>query len=316
MGRPNEAEIQLEGVPTTALLDTGSAISTVSEEFFKVHLKHLQLHSIDGLLKVECANGQPLPYLGYIKTDVIATGLEDTTYPCLLLVVPGTSYNASTPVLLGTNFLCKVKENCDQHDYMRRVNKHTAWQLAVKSITLQDKQLTKNCNRIAVVRSAERDRMIVHPNEQVTVRGYIDRAQPYHKTCALLQPHTDTDCLLDLTPSLISYAYRETEPVQVTFSNVTTHTVTLNPKTVLCEVQPVTITELDDLPEEVRQNLFSQIDIDSEHLSAEQQEEVQNLVSEYHDIFSKHDEDVGLTSRVRHRIDLSEELLFVYVAGS
>ena len=93
-------------------------------------------------------------------------------------------------------------------------------------------------NRIAVVRSAEHRRVIIKTNEQVLVRGFTDRCHPYHQTCALLQPHPQVNSDLDLTPNLISDRYKDTDPVEVTFSNLSTHTVTLNPKTVLCEVQP------------------------------------------------------------------------------
>ena len=142
--------------------------------------------------------------------------------------------------------------------------------------------------------------MIVKPNEQVVARGYVDEVQPYHQTCALLQAHHQANADLDLTPSLISYRHRDTEPAEVIFSNLATPTVTLNPKSVLCEVQPVTIASLDDVPTSVKDHLFSQIDLTSDILSTELLRTGEALIMEFEDIFSKnedcrHEFDTGST---------------------
>ena len=98
------------------------------------------------------------------------------------------------------------------------------------------------------------------------VRGVIDKCHPYHQTFALLQPQVSSD--LDLTPSLIIHRYKDTDLVGVTFSNLSTYTVTLNPKTVSCEVQPVTITTLEQTSASNLQDpLLSQVDLESENLS-------------------------------------------------
>nr|KAG5707461.1 hypothetical protein BaRGS_011965 [Batillaria attramentaria] len=59
----------------------------------------------------------------------------------------------------------------------------------------------------------------------------------------------------------------------------------------LCEVQPVVITELEDVPADVRETLLSQIDIDADHLTADQLKEVQDLIAQNESIFSKNEED-------------------------
>nr|KAG5695429.1 hypothetical protein BaRGS_033554 [Batillaria attramentaria] len=115
---------------------------------------------------------------------------------------------------------------------------------------------------------------------------------------------------LDLTPTLIDFDHGKKALVTVSFSNVSTNTVVLNPRTILCEVQPVTITELDDVAEKTKETLLSQINIDTERLTQDQLKEVQSLITSYEDIFSKNEEDVGLSSRVRHRIELSDERPF------
>ena len=67
VGEVNEAAIEIECVPSTALLATGSCVSVVSETFYKEHLLNCKLNPIASIFKVECADGQALPYLGYIE---------------------------------------------------------------------------------------------------------------------------------------------------------------------------------------------------------------------------------------------------------
>ena len=221
-------------------------MSTISQTFFEQNLAHLELHDIGNLLKLECADGQSLPYSGYMKVDInVPLSGKNFVSPCLLLVVSEMHYSASTPVLLGTNFLMKGMKDCSQQfgtNFLQRSVQQSSWYLALHCVALRERQLTRHCNHIAIVRSAEKNHFTIRLNEQVTVSGYVDKSQPYHQTCALLQPHPQVTADLDLNPSLISYRHQLTKPVEVSFSNLSTHTVTISPKTVLCEVQPVDIT--------------------------------------------------------------------------
>ena len=99
----------------SALLDTGSNVSTVSESFYRKHLSHHDLYSLTNVLKIECADGQSLPYLGYIHTSISAavTGSQQAIQ-CLVLVCPDFEYSKSTPLLLGTNFLSEAMKLCEE----------------------------------------------------------------------------------------------------------------------------------------------------------------------------------------------------------
>jgi hypothetical protein len=66
----------IDGAEATALLDTGSAVSTVSEQFYTSHLSHLELCELKGELNIECADGSALPYLGFIKADLSVPGFS------------------------------------------------------------------------------------------------------------------------------------------------------------------------------------------------------------------------------------------------
>ncbi|GFR97639.1 retropepsins domain-containing protein [Elysia marginata] len=254
VGNPNEAIIIIEGYEANALLDTGSSVSTVSSLVFLSHLGHLNLEPVTSILSLECANGDALPFSGYIKAMLRIPELGD-----------------------------KARE----------------------------KQLAKNGNRVAVIRSASREPVIVHSNQQTTIRGFLENTQPYQTTSALLQTHAYNSPDIDLTPQLISYDHSQSKfrQVDVTISNTSTHTVAINLRAILCEVQPVTITQLEDITETEQRGILDLLDIEYDRLNQERRTEVTQLIKEYDNIFSnsKHEKYIGLSSRVRHRIELHDE---------
>jgi hypothetical protein len=152
VGSTNEASIIIEGVKEMALLDTGASVSTISEDFYKQHLQHFELEEINLILNIECANGQNLPYLGYVKADIsIPELMQKEPQACLLLVVPSNKYNATVPVLLGTNFLSPLLANCNKNLGVRclqRIAQHTPWYLALRCLALRERQMARHCNRI------------------------------------------------------------------------------------------------------------------------------------------------------------------------
>ena len=56
MGNANEAQVSINGIEITSLLNTG--VSTVSKSFYDKHLSHLELLPHNSILKLECADRQ------------------------------------------------------------------------------------------------------------------------------------------------------------------------------------------------------------------------------------------------------------------
>ena len=70
VGDSNEVSVSICGVPTKALLDTGSTVTTISESFCRQYLYHLPIQPLDTILSLSCANGESLPYLGYVEAGI------------------------------------------------------------------------------------------------------------------------------------------------------------------------------------------------------------------------------------------------------
>lgn len=107
IGEKCTSNVTVSGVNCNCLLDTGSQVTTVSTAFYKEHLSEQPIQPFN-LFDVEGANGQFVPYLGYVEVnigfpkDFIDTAPEVST---LALVVPDLRSNSDLPILIGTNLL-------------------------------------------------------------------------------------------------------------------------------------------------------------------------------------------------------------------
>ena len=102
--------------------------------------------------------------------------------------------------------------------------------------------------------------------------------------------------------------------VEVHIDNVTTRTVQIPPKALLCEIQPVNIEDTGvnnahtDVPP--RKELLDLVTIDEEYLTPEELEISRNIIQQNEDVFSKSDTDIGHTNIATHHIELSDEMPF------
>jgi hypothetical protein len=115
VGNSNEATVKVDELQAKALIDTGSGISTISEAFYRENLSHRELQSFYDILQIECANGDTLPYLhvGFIEVDLESDGIPiSSSQQCIFLIVPTTTYSQKTPLLIGTNILRHLIDNC------------------------------------------------------------------------------------------------------------------------------------------------------------------------------------------------------------
>lgn len=69
VGSKSTANIKVNGVECNSLLDTGS-VNTVFQSFYNEHLSDQTIHSVSDILEIEGANGQTVPFAGYVHLTV------------------------------------------------------------------------------------------------------------------------------------------------------------------------------------------------------------------------------------------------------
>ena len=317
VGEVNEAEIMVNNIKTRALLDTGSCVSTMSQTFLDRYLPHVEKRSVNRILNIECADGSKLPYSGYIETTISSVqGIPmSKEIPCIFLISPETQYSSQTPILLGTNILKEFQQDCQKvhgEKYLETVKLHTPWFLAFRAIVLKEKTLRRNKDRIAVVRCAERKTVTLGPNESKTIRGYTDKELNYHATCGLLQETSESPLpdFVDITPTVVLYENKKHMDMEVNLTNLTTNTITISPKMIVCEMQPVEIENLHDNREnDDLEHIWKEVHLNLT-LPTEEQLQLKELLKKHEDIFSRSETDIGHCDLIKHRIDLTDEIPF------
>ncbi|KAK3106295.1 hypothetical protein FSP39_017215 [Pinctada imbricata] len=316
VGTANEANVILNNRKVTALLDTGSSVSTISQSYYDEHLKDLPMHPVTDILTIECADGLHLPYTGYIILPLKIDG-TDITIDSFFLIVPTITYHQKVPVLIGTNILnalISISKDTYGVRFLQEARLKTPWYLAFRCLTLRERELQKNNNVLAYIRSSENKKVIIPPNTESIIKGSMYKALPYQPVCALLQATTKSSISndIDISPVLINYNnYSDTIPVLI--SNMSTKTVTINPKELVCDVQPV---NLENLPVKSTtatsssSDAIDQMNIPRDELTSTQLSQVNSLLHDFQDILSTGDRDIGHNEAVKHRIELSNEIPF------
>lgn len=209
LGEANESDIHIDGVICPCLVDTGSMVTTVGESFYRQHLSHIAITSMDNLLKIEGATGHEVPYLGYIEAPVSSkqdcTGLcMETTIP--ILVVPDTSYNRRVPIVMGTNFIRVCRDACrDRYGtrYLQKTKTTTPWYLAYQHLSARDRFLGSD-GTLGIVATSQR--ITVEPRQKVTLWG-VAHAPPRGDTFTSITSAIDNGNLpnsLMVTPAIVN----------------------------------------------------------------------------------------------------------------
>lgn len=265
-------------------------------------------------LTIEGAGGHHLPYLGYIEVDLAVPALSIESITCLMLVTPDTDYSQRVPVIIGTNILRHVMGKVEGKygiRYQQTAPMPDAWYFTFRCMKLQCRDLSKHNSRLAVIKSAVSRKMTIPGNTTLMVDGRLDKRLPGDVSLGLTQPCNESSlpCGVSVTPTLVDV--RAKGPMCVELSNMTSTPVIISPGSILCQIQMCQI--VSDMsakePEHVNtpmESWIQQVNLDNSNLTHSQKHEVLNLIADWHDVFSKHDLDVGLTSLVKHRINLND----------
>jgi transposase InsO family protein len=177
---------------------------------------------------------------------------------------------------------------------------------------LRDRELEKHQSVLAVIKSAEHCRVTIMPNTEVVIQGYTDREVPYQPVCALVHatPNSSLSEDLDVTPTILPYRYQQNGIVKVHVTNVSSRIVTVQPGALLCELQPVSIEDVTTPEDNASPTFMDEIDICRDDLTEHQLQKGIAMIQMYPDTFSQHEDDIGHTDVVRHRIELTNSLPF------
>lgn len=116
---------------------------------------------------------------------------------------------------------------------------------------------------------------------------------------------------LDIAPMLLHNKYKDFQEIPIVVSYVTNRTIVVQPKAIIGEIQPVNVESImkNSEPGDVT-GVLDKVNINTDTLSESEIQQGKDLLRKYSNIFSKNDLDIGFSSLIKHRIDLTDERPF------
>ena len=107
MSRANESEIEIDGIKSKALIDSGAIISMMSKQYCHTHGYEIQ--PLDQLVPIEGGGGADIPYLGYVKVKMQIPRISSFEWNVLMLMSHTTTcYLKQVPIQVGSRIINQV----------------------------------------------------------------------------------------------------------------------------------------------------------------------------------------------------------------
>ena len=229
IGKSNVVYTYIDGQKVKVLLDTGAQISFMSEEYAKK--RGFKIHPIEKLVNFTGANGLAIEYSGYVEVN-LQLPQQKFNEDILILVVPHIEYHNFVPVTLGTHTL----ETIDQHFVSNNLIKEldTEWRLVHQAI-LYRQSLAKDeiLGQVKTTKSIK-----VPPFSTINISGSVRLPKGGYSLHVVVED-SDSSNLPDginLAGEQYTNICLGSSRVGVLLENQTEDTITIKPKTIICQL--------------------------------------------------------------------------------
>lgn len=314
IGTKSTGQVTIQGKEFSCLLDTGSQVTTVTKSFYDEYLHEQQIKPLYNLLEVEGANGQSVPYLGYVEVTITFPkqflGAEYEV-PTLALVVPN-SGTSGYQILVGTNTLdvaygmCREKSPASYHPVPN------GYRMVLKVLQLRQEQ--SHDSNIGLVRMQGRDRKLIPAGGTVVLEG-VASVKEFHTERSAIMEYPSSSSLpggLLVKPCLIDLPGR----LPVVVSNESEHDIIIPAKSVIAELSAMqvilshkqSVTNSSEPEPSKATNLT--FDFGESPVPPEWKDRITRKLNSMPEVFAQNDTDFGRTDKVKHHIKLSDETPF------
>ena len=319
IGTCPEVQMVLGGVTVNCLLDSGSQVTTIGESFYSEHLKNTDLQDSSKWLKITAANNLPVPYVGYISTDVSVCGI--TVKDIGILVVKDSVRKAGRPGVVGCNIINKLLEHFHNGGGIPKPFLQTFPHMSTFLHARQEEMMVAESavgdKPLGYIKLAET--VTIPPLTAMTIQG---TARHMTQACSVLVEQTDTvslpsgvmvsPCLADLKNGATSLQVR----------NYTGMPVKLHKRARVAEMHtadvytPDTAMHFEEdknswnlcLGKDTEDEHLAHINIGDVELSSDEYEQLWQLLHKHKNVFSMNEDDLGYTDIIKHRILTTDEV--------
>ena len=297
VGESNTTKMKIEDQETEGLIDTGSMVTTVGEEFYREKLHYLEIQDLETTLEIEGAAGQSVPYLGVIEAEVKFEGHEALLVP--VLVVHATAYNRSTPIIIGTNVLKLLQDSNRESD--------TVLARSLKAMVTNEEIDIVTCTQ-----------EVVEPGASIVITGQLRQDFIGDVREGYVKPAENLPGGL-LMPASVSSI--EEGKVIVALTNISGKKIQIPPRQKIAYIVNSTIVDpkrsTDSASVHVEPSRKNEecetpvrVDLEETELDEEQKQKVQDLCNKYRGIFATKTVELGKAKGVKQKITLSDNTPF------
>lgn len=302
MGPGAVTTVAINDLTFPALLDSGSQVTTIAMETYERHLSHVPLLPLKDF-GLNHAGGDTLPIHGYISVDLRVPFVKGEKMNVPVLIVPTTAYNRHVPVVVGTNYLMELKKLVrNQGASYNQQYVPENWRVAFRCLPDED-------GRVAKVKAIRSHTIVIPPNETKVVWGLahnIPAGRPL-----LIEESPICHLQTVVMPRIVSFSQSGTNKVPVYLANMGNKPVKIFPRTLLCELHDADIVASPDSDREVngkdlRKEAIPSVNMDTAGLSETEIGQVNQLLRNSQDVFSRTSNDLGRCTQVKHEINLTD----------
>lgn len=318
------ATVRLGEVDVPCLLDSGSEVSTITEEFFNEHFRPQgkTLLPTGDWLRLTAANGLEIPYVGYLELDIEALGVMIPQRGILVVKSPASEEARQrkkiTPGLIGMNIITQLQEPYKNG----KTDILPEWSEVLKIVSSAKSISARGFAKVA---GKTKVRIPAGSVSVVKITGW--HGPQTSNTAALVEP------LSGQTPGNLIVINTVTGVVNgqlhVRVANITDEDVWLQPHTrigVLHEINNVMDTKNtvdfkrvsvneemvfvreSTTEEDQTQPLAYPIDLSAVECTPEQREKLETLFQKHASVFTENENDLGYTETVKHKIPTIDQV--------
>ena len=316
VGTKSTGQVKIKGSNFHCLFDTGSQVTTVTHSFYNTYLSDHEIKPLNNLLEVEGANGQAVPYLGYVEMEItfpeeFLGKSEDVS--TLALVVPDLR-TSQPPVLIGTNTLDVVYNKSTPRKFDFRPV--PCGYKAVLNILERRQKLTTD-DFHGILKLQNTSPKTIHGGETVVMEALAIAPVLQGEKSVLIQHPTSfvlpgglmiKSCLVDVPASQPCY-------LPLVLTNESDHDVILPARAniaELCAFHSIICKEQSVRPSAPLNTTESKLNYNfaDSPISAEWKQRIIAKLDDIPEVFARHDLDFGCTDKVKHQIKLADQTPF------
>lgn len=315
VGTKCTTQIRIAGKKCTCLLDTGSQVTTIPKSYYDQHLSKQPIHSLNNLLNVEGANGQAVPYLGYVEVTITFpkdfVG-EDMEVPTLALIVP--DFPSQCNVLVGMNTLDVLYKSYSKMQNVQHIPPKLGYRDVLKILQIRQHQFTEG--NIGLARLPGKDPKVIPAGQSLVICASVTVKDLHTDKWAILEhPISPLPGGLIVKACMVTVGNKQHSHLPVVITNTADHDVAIPPRCIIAQLNAVQSVLPKETPPIASSDAGSKaaspgFSFSNSPISPEWKGRLTQKLQNMRDVFSQHRLDFGCTNKVKHRINLTDETPF------